>query len=77
MKSQAKPSALVEGAEDLAATGVRVVYVGSSMCAFGVLLIGLLELRVHPILGVLLALAGMALLLHAAAGLFATSMRKE
>lgn len=60
----------------MAATGVRVMYVGSSVGAFGVVLGGLLALAVDPIIGVLLVLGGMALLLYAAAGLCGASIRK-
>jgi hypothetical protein len=48
----------------------RRLYVGVSLGAFAVLLAGLIALRVHPIVGILLAIAGMAMLLYAAAGLF-------
>jgi hypothetical protein len=48
----------------------RRLYVGASLGAFAVLLAGLIALRVHPIVGILLAIAGMAMLLYAAAGLF-------
>lgn len=52
------------------------MYVGSSVCAFGVLLGGLLALAVYPIVATLLALGGLALLIYAAAGLCGTSIRK-
>jgi len=61
----------------VAATGVRVVHVGSSVCAFVALLGGLLALAAYPIAGVLLALGGMALLLYAAAGLFGARGQKK
>lgn len=56
---------------------MRVLQVGSSVCAFGVLLGGLVALAVYPIFGVLLTLAGMALLLCAAASLCGASVRKR
>lgn len=60
----------------MAANG-RMVHVGSSLCAFGVLLGGLLALAVYPFIGVLLMLGGMALLLCAAAGLCRASVRRQ
>ena len=72
-----KPSLLWEEQKDLAATGVRIVQVGWSVCAFGILFGGLLALAAHPIMGVLLTLAGMALLLFAAAALCGASVRKQ
>lgn len=60
----------------MAEAGVRVVHVASSVCAFGVLLGGLMALAVYPVVGVLVTLGGMALLLYAAAGLCGTSIRK-
>lgn len=45
------------------------MYLASSLSAFAVLLGGLLALRVHPIVGALLMMAGMAWQLYAVAGL--------
>ena len=61
----------------MAATGVRMVHVGSSVCAFVALVGGLLALAVYPVAGVLLALGGMALLLYAAAGLCGAREQKK
>lgn len=55
--------------EELAALGLTVVYVGSSLIAFAALVTGLFALAVYPIVGVLLTLGGMALLLYGTAGL--------
>ena len=52
----------------MATAGLTAVYFGSSLCALAALLGGLLALAVYPLIGVLLTLAGMALLLCAAAG---------
>jgi hypothetical protein len=54
-----------------------MVHVGSSVCAFAVLLGGLLALAVYPFVGVLLTLGGMVLLRCAAAGLGGASVRKQ
>jgi len=54
-----------------------MVHVGASVCAFVVVLSGLLALAVCPIFGVLLTLAGMALLLYGAAGLCGARQKKE
>ena len=51
------------------ATGLVMVYMGSSLLALIALVGGLLALAVHPLTGVLVTLGGMALLLYAAAGL--------
>jgi len=53
----------------LAAFGLTVIYVGSSVIAFAALVTGLFALAVYPIVGVLLTLGGMALLLYGTAGL--------
>lgn len=66
-----------EEQKNVAATGVRMVHVGASVCAFVVVLSGLLALAVCPIFGVLLTLAGMALLLYGAAGLCGARQKKE
>ena len=58
------------GTENVMATdGRRAIYVGMSLCAFAALLAGLLALGVYPIVGALLAIAAMATLLYAIAGL--------
>jgi len=54
-----------------------MVHVGSSVGAFAVLLGGLFALAVSPILGVLLMLGGMALLLHAVAGLCGARQQRK
>ena len=55
--------------EKLAAFGLTVVYVSSSLIAFAALVGGLFALAVYPVVGVLLTLGGMALLLYGTAGL--------
>jgi hypothetical protein len=55
--------------EKLAALGLTMIYVGSSLVAFAALVTGLFALAVYPIVGVLLTLGGMALLLYGTAGL--------
>lgn len=60
----------------MAATGPRM-HIVSSLCAFVALLGGLIMLAVHPVLGVLVTVGGMALLLHAAAGLYGAAARKQ
>ena len=50
------------------ATLLQGLYVGASLAACAVLLAGLLALAIHPMVGALLAIGGMALLLYAAAG---------
>lgn len=53
----------------MAAFGLTVVYVSSSLIAFAALVGGLFALAVYPVVGVLLTLGGMALLLYGTAGL--------
>jgi hypothetical protein len=48
----------------------RWFYLVISLCAWAVLLFGLLALALHPILGTLLAIAAMIVLLYAAAAFF-------
>ena len=62
---------------ELAAIGPGIVYVGSSLCAFAVLIGGLFALAVYPLIGVLLTIGGMALLLYGAAGLCGAHQRRK
>jgi len=62
---------------ELAAVGLAIVYVGSSLCAFAALVGGLFALEVHPISGVLLTIGGMALLLYGVGGLCGTRPGKQ
>jgi hypothetical protein len=55
--------------EKLAAFGLTVVHVSSTLIAFAALVGGLFALAAYPIVGVLLTLGGMALLLYGTAGL--------
>ena len=60
----------IAGSEsELPAAGLVMIYVGSSLLAFAVLVGGLIALAVYPLIGVLLTLGGMALLLYGVAGL--------
>lgn len=61
--------------EKLAAFGLTVVYVSSSLIAFAALVGGLFALAAYPIAGVLLTLGGMALLLYGTAGLCGAQQR--
>jgi len=62
---------------ELAATGLAIVYVGSSLCAFAALVGGLFALEIYPIPGVLLTIGGMALLLYGVGGLCGTRRGKQ
>jgi len=64
-----KPAPDARNRTELVATGLVMVYVGSSLVAFIALVGGLLALAVYPLIGVLITLAGMALLLYGVAGL--------
>lgn len=59
----------------MAAAGRVLVYVGSSLGAFAILVGGLLVLAVYPLIGTLLTLGGMALLLYGTAGLCGAQIR--
>lgn len=59
----------------MAATWLVLVYVGWSLCAFAVLVGGLLMLAVYPMIGALLMLGGMALLLYGTAALCGARVR--
>ena len=61
----------------MVATSLVMVYIGSSLVALIALVGGLLALAVHPLTGVLITLGGMALLLHAAAGLCGGQQRSK
>lgn len=61
----------------MAAAGPMAIYLGSSACALAALLAGLLAFAVYPLIGVLLTLAGMALLLYGAAGLCGGQLRRK
>jgi hypothetical protein len=54
-----------------------IVYAGSSLVAFIILLCGLIALETYPIAGVLLTLAGMALSGVSAAGLCGAQLRRR
>ena len=54
-----------------------IVYVGLSFVAVASLMAGFEALASHPIAGVLLMLAGMALSLYGMAGLFEVPLRRE
>jgi len=54
---------------ELAATGLGIAYVGSSLCAFAALVGGLFALANHPLMGTMLTIGGMALLLYSVAAL--------
>ena len=71
--------ALIAGSEtELAAAGLVMIYVGSSLLAFATVVGGLIALTVYPLIGVLLTLGGMALLLYGVAGLCrAQAQRKQ
>jgi len=61
----------------LVATGLVMVYIGSSFVALIALVGGLLALAIYPLTGVLITLGGMALLLYAAAGLCGGQQRSK
>lgn len=61
----------------MAAIWPVALYLGVSLCAFAVLLAGLLALAAYPIPAVLVTIGGMALLLRAAAGLCGTRGVRE
>ncbi len=54
-----------------------MVYTGSSLVAFMILLAGLKALETYPIAGVLLMLVGMALAVVCAAGLCGAQFRRR
>jgi hypothetical protein len=63
-----------QGFHRMAAGWLRAAHIGATFCAFAVLLIGLFALAIYPIVGVLLAISGMALLLYGVAGLCRTQV---
>ena len=58
-----------EAQDGMAATWNLGIYLIASLSAFVALLAGLIALAVHPIVGALLTIGGMALLLYGTAGL--------